>query len=529
MRWDHAVVVLALLILASATVGCRDDGDQARAATPRPLRTAPAPAPSPPPPPATPLDAGLSLPSLPPSATAAALHQRAIVVDLHNDVLWQMRKADFDFGRPPASIAGGLANMRAGGLDVQVFSLYLNPSRTPDPTAAVREQLARYRQAVVGASPEIVHARTARVAARAVARGKRVAMLGLEGAFALAADEKLLDQLAEQGLAYVGLTWNEDNPFATGAKTKADTGLTERGRALVARLNELRIPIDVSHASDATFWDVVTASRRPVIASHSNARRVCDHRRNLDDLQLWAIARSGGVVGLNFHASFVRESGAVTTADLLAHAEVMQAIGGDGLLALGSDFDGDIEEPTDLVTVAALPHLTQGLVDRGWKPDALAGALGHNALRALESVQTGPLERRVTHRPAKAKVTGSGKHLRATDHDLSRPWLGRGQGGMLRVLPRERGADRIALWRTLGEADGPPLEVIVRALVDGEWKVNQLAVVGHGAQPSHVDLGPARCAKRVEIEVEIVKAKGEPEASLSEVTLEVDPTASSCP
>jgi membrane dipeptidase len=329
-----------------------------------------------------------------PAVEDAAVHRSAIVVDLHVDTLWQMHSKRRRPGHP--ALEAGPARLAEGGVDIQFFSVWVPPDK-PRPRQTAMRLINLFEATVLGRGGRVL-AKTAAEAVQFARQGKKVALLGLEGAAALEGDPAAVDAFHARGVRYVALTWNERNRFGSGSK-QLTGGVTPLGLKLVARLDELRVLIDVSHANPATFWGVLTHSTRPVMASHSNAWAVHPHPRNLNDLQLFALVDSGGVVGLNFHARFIT-SGPATLADVLRHARHLRAVGGPSLPALGTDFDGEIKVPRGLRHMGELPALSDALVAEGWPADDIAGLLGHNLLRAMHRVETGASARRVAHQPA---------------------------------------------------------------------------------------------------------------------------------
>ncbi len=177
-----------------------------------------------------------------------------------------------------------------------------------------------------------------------LASGKTAAFLTVENASVLNHSVRAIDELAADGVKMITLTWNDRNPIGSGSLT--DEGLTTFGREAIRGLEDARIVVDVSHLNDAGFADFVDIARRPFAASHSNARAVCDVPRNLTDDQFRAIRDAGGVVGLNYCRGFlttrnVAETGAdVTFDEVAAHIEHFLDLGGEDVIALGSDYDG---------------------------------------------------------------------------------------------------------------------------------------------------------------------------------------------
>ena len=167
-------------------------------------------------------------------------------------------------------------------------------------------------------------------------KGKIVAMFGIEGAEVICCDPKRLRELREQGFVMTTLTWNADNILA-GCHS-SDRGLTSAGRDFVEEAQSLGLRIDVSHLSERAFWDLISVTKAPILASHSNCRSICEHSRNLSDDQLRAIGDTGGTVGLNLYPVFL---GMKADFDLLRrHLEHMLSLCGEKHVALGGDLDG---------------------------------------------------------------------------------------------------------------------------------------------------------------------------------------------
>ena len=204
---------------------------------------------------------------------------------------------------------------------------------------------------------------------QALSAGKVAALLTVENATPVTSLD-VLDRMAADGVRMITLTWNGANQIAGGAQEPG--GLTAFGKQVVRRMGELGITVDVSHLSDQGLADVLVATDAPLVASHSNARAMCNHPRNLTDSQFRAIAERGGLVGINYYRAFIREmseEGAasptreVTFDELSAHIEHFLDLGGEKVLALGSDFDGS-EVPAWLDGCEQVPSLIDRLADR---------------------------------------------------------------------------------------------------------------------------------------------------------------------
>jgi len=320
-------------------------------------------------------------------AAARALHDDAVVVDAHCDTLMDLAAGRRRLGVRASTGHADLPRLREGGVNVQFFAHYIEPEYKPD--RALRRFLELYdvfmaeaaanadQIAVVTSWPELE---------AALAAGRLAAIISIEGGEALGGSLEVLRAFARLGVRAVGLTWNERNDIADGVgAAHTPGGLTHFGRQVVAEMNRLGLLIDVSHLAEPGFWDVLEVSSRPVIASHSNARAVCDHVRNLTDDQIRALAANGGVMGLNFCPPFVHPDRADVDR-LVDHAlHVLDLVGPDHL-GLGSDFDGIYDTPVGLEDATRFPRLTEALLRRGVDEDTVRKILGGNFLRVLREV-----------------------------------------------------------------------------------------------------------------------------------------------
>ncbi|WP_299204600.1 dipeptidase [uncultured Tateyamaria sp.] len=223
--------------------------------------------------------------------------------------------------------------------------------------------------------------------------GRLAAVFHIEGAEAIDPELNTLEVLCQAGLRSLGLVWSRETIFGHGVPFRypsgPDTGpgLTDRGLRLVKRCNELGIMVDLSHLNEAGFWDVARYSTKPLVATHSNAHAICPHSRNLTDKQLAAIAESGGMVGLNFAAAFLRPDGKmlsdVPLEQMIRHLDHLIGTLGEDRVGFGSDYDGAIV-PEVLKSSAGLPKFRAAMRQHGYD-DALMTKLCHgNWLRVLE-------------------------------------------------------------------------------------------------------------------------------------------------
>jgi membrane dipeptidase len=294
-----------------------------------------------------------------------------VIIDGHNDLVLRTWRGDpvehVDLeAAADADFAGGF------------FALYVPSPHPPDPTetpyalplaaAIPTEEAARVADELYATLAGLPVDRATTVGD--FREGRVAAIVHLEGADPLASDLSDLEHWYERGLRSLGLVWSRPNVFAEGVPfrfpSSPDTGpgLTDAGRELVTACNRLGILVDLSHLNEAGFWDVVRLSDAPLVATHSNAHALCASSRNLTDEQLDAIRDSGGLVGVNFAVTFLREDGKQVSqtgiGEIVRHVDYLAERMGVDHVALGSDFDGAVV-PDELGGVAGLPKLVAAL------------------------------------------------------------------------------------------------------------------------------------------------------------------------
>lgn len=217
--------------------------------------------------------------------------------------------------------------------------------------------------------------------------GKIGLLFAIEGGEILGQDLFMLDIVYRLGVRALGLTWNQRNALADGVG-EAQTGgrLTRLGQQVVEHMNELGMLIDVSHLNEAGFWHVLEISQQPVAATHSCAKSLCSHPRNLDDDQLRALARQGGVVGVNFNPDFLVEPGPARRQDVVRHIAHIAEVAGVEVIGLGSDFDGIEDTPDGLESVARFPLLVADLFSAGFSQTEVEAICHKNFMRLLGKV-----------------------------------------------------------------------------------------------------------------------------------------------
>ncbi|WP_397374722.1 dipeptidase [Paenibacillus sp. PAMC21692] len=305
-----------------------------------------------------------------------------IMIDFHCDVLSKMLKNDaLTFqGGGDGTLDVTYERLRQSGTMLQTFAIYISPrqSATIEP---VLESVDLFYERVLSCK-EMQLVTSAADLEFCINSGKTGALLSLEGVSGLQGRLSMLRLLYRLGVRAAGLTWNDGNWAADGIMEPRGAGLTGKGREFVSACNELGIIVDVSHLSEQAFWDVAGLSTKPVIASHSNARAVCNHPRNLTDRQLQAIILGEGRVGITFVPWFVTSDREASVTDLLGHVDHICALGGEKHIMLGSDFDGIDSYMTDLKHPGEVYRLKEALLAR-YSEVQVAGFMQDNALTFL--------------------------------------------------------------------------------------------------------------------------------------------------
>lgn len=365
------------------------------------------------------------------------LHQKAIVADTHNDFPSASIEKQVPFDTDlKGKTHSDLQRMKEGGIDIQMFSIFCGPEQLHPYTFANRQIDSVYEWTRRN-PPQMMIVKTPEELKQALKQKKLAAMLGMEGGHMMENDLDKLNKLYERGVRYMTLTWNNSTSWATSAAdeiTKKDSlphkGLTDFGKQVVKRMNELGMMIDVSHNGEQTFWDAIAISSKPIIASHSCAWSLCPHRRNLKDDQIKAIGKNGGVIFLNFYSGFIDSTYEMKINNFLAghkaevdslvqqkvqpdyasmivaerykkevlafrpplsalldHLDHIVKLIGVDHVGLGSDFDGIEAPPRELRGVEDFPLITKALLERGYSKKDISKILGGNFLRVFKEVQ----------------------------------------------------------------------------------------------------------------------------------------------
>ncbi len=315
------------------------------------------------------------------------------LLDCHVDTLLRVLDDGADLARGIPEGHVDLDRLEAGGVRILVFSLWPSLDYLPDQAFARTMALAQALLTQIDLHPSRMGlARTMQEARDLVAEGKLAAMMGVEGGHAIEEDLGKLRALAEIGIRYMTLTWNNHLSWAEScqkASSDSPEGLTAFGRQVVEEMFRLGVVADGSHVSARTLRDVLEMDVPPPICSHSAARVVHDHCRNLADAEIEALAAKGGAVGLVLYPGFLG-SGDVGVDQTLAHAEHMIRIGGSGILGLGSDFDGIEQGPEGIEDCSRLGSLVDAIATRCDLSDSARSGVAHaNLMRVFEAWESG--------------------------------------------------------------------------------------------------------------------------------------------
>ncbi len=333
---------------------------------------------------------------------AVALHKQATVIDGHSDFPIEIDRCRAR-GETTVLKNRHLPNLIQGGVDIEVLAVwcdsYLDVLNTPLKVLKVMDDIHQELQEsekfhLITSYDDIIQSKNA---------GKIGLLLQLEGTRPIRENLFLLRTYYQLGLRQVGLTWNQRNKVADGSGEEHGGGLSNFGQRLVEEMNRLNMILDISHVGERSFWDAIEIIKSPPIASHSNARTVCDFPRNLSDAQIEALADRGGVMGLCFHGSLVGDP--PTPETLIDHVDHIVDLVGIDHIALGPDFidyimDKMLEEddrlkehgidygPHEYVkgleNVAQLSNVTRALVAHGYEDEDIKKILGGNLLRVYK-------------------------------------------------------------------------------------------------------------------------------------------------
>jgi membrane dipeptidase len=368
------------------------------------------------------------------SDAARALLRSAPLIDGHNDLPWELREAGqqdpggIDLAQPVSFTQTDLRRLAAGGVGAQFWSVYVPASLQGEAAVATTLEQVDFVRRMIRAYPDVLElARTAADVERITAAGKVASLMGAEGGHSIGCSLGVLRVLYGIGVRYLTLTHSMNVPWADSATDEpAAGGLTAFGRLVVGEMQRLGMLVDLSHVSAATMADALDAAAAPVIFSHSSARALCDHPRNVPDEILARLPAAGGVCMVTFVPAFVSQevrdwergllaemerdgldpwdraarasaraawarahpAPRATLAQVADHIDHVRQLAGVGHVGIGGDFDGTDELPEGLADVSCYPALFAELLGRGWSEADCARLARGNVLRVMQEAET---------------------------------------------------------------------------------------------------------------------------------------------
>ena len=329
-------------------------------------------------------------------AQAKHIHDTSIILDSHCDTPMFFSDDSKEnitmFGTRSDKVLVNLPKMTEGRLDASIMVAYLpQGERTPEAYKAATEMadrlLTQMEVMVQANNGRVGFAETKEDILRLKAQGKKAILRGIENGYAIGKDLSLLEHFKQRGIVYMTLCHNGDNDICDSARGNAEHGgLSAFGREVVQEMNRLGILVDMSHASEKSFYDALELSKVPIVCSHSSARALCDHPRNLTDDQMRALAQAGGVAQTTVYHGFLRKDGGATIVDAIEHLCHAAKIMGVEHVGLGTDFDGDGGVP-GLADASEIINFTRHLLRRQFSEDDIRLIMGDNFLRAMAAAK----------------------------------------------------------------------------------------------------------------------------------------------
>ena len=365
------------------------------------------------------------------------IHLESFVADTHNDVLLRAMEGQNILEYHPESHSD-LEKFKLGGVDLQVFSIWVSPDEKEKKYFENANNMINKLNFLISRVPKDWGlAKSYQDITFNSRKNKMSCVIGVEGGHIIGRDISKLEALHDRGMRYLGLTWNNSNHIASSAKDEtfnrnslSNIGLSNFGSEVVQKCNDLGVIIDVSHAGEQAFWDVVDQSQEPIIASHSSVYALCPHYRNLKDDQIKAIAKTGGAVFINFYPGYIDSTFqqkaeiinmkyeveldilaekydplsnqywfeemkllkhekariAPNINDVIKHISYIVDLVGVDYVGIGSDYDGVEIMPTGLENVSKLPFLTKKLIEHGYTIREVRKILGGNFKRIFKEV-----------------------------------------------------------------------------------------------------------------------------------------------
>ena len=319
------------------------------------------------------------------------LHERMLTIDSHCDTP-MLSHTGYRLDRRDDVALVDLHKMTEGMLDATTMVAYI-PQGARDEASLVQateKADALLDWVATGVKDNAAHVALCSTPGElymAKLQGKRAIMPGVENGYAIGRDISNIERLRRRGVVYITLCHNGDNDICDSARGNAEHGgLSAFGREAVREMNRVGMMVDLSHAAESTFWQVLECSEKPVVCSHSSCRALCDHPRNLTDEQMRALAVKGGVVQVTMYSGFLRKEGEATLDDFLAHLQHAIDVAGIDHVGIGTDFDGD-GKVIGCSSASQLRNVTRELLRRGFAAADIEKIWGGNWLRVMREVQ----------------------------------------------------------------------------------------------------------------------------------------------
>ena len=307
-----------------------------------------------------------------------------IIFDAHCDTVSEMSDKNLDITTD--KLHWNLQTVKEFKGYIQVFAAFVDKHSTSmSPLNRCLKLIEKYYTEIDDRG-DIHHCTTGSEIEKSLRENKCASFLAVEGGEALEGNISAVSALYRLGVRLITLTWNYANEIADGALEGRGGGLTDFGKDVVKRMNELHMLVDVSHLSEAGFWDVVKLTSAPIIASHSNAYKVCAHPRNLKDDQIRAIIKVGGGIGINFYPDFLTNSNCASVKDIVKHIRHMFEIGACKCVGIGADFDGVDYLPDGMFSNEGILSLIDALKADGFSETEIKDITSSNFLRLFKQV-----------------------------------------------------------------------------------------------------------------------------------------------
>ncbi|WP_461815996.1 dipeptidase [Faecalimonas sp.] len=317
------------------------------------------------------------------------------LIDLHCDTIWKLMDAKKNANLEKNDFCVSIEKMKQADTMVQFFACFVDVGAFPKKEQYekgyiyVKKMIERMKKEVKNYSGKIAFAKNGEEIEKNRQDGKISSILTLEEGGVFNEKKERIDEFWKEGIRLTTILWNYENCIGYPNSKKQEImckGLKPFGFEVVEKMNDLGMIIDVSHLSDGGFWDVIEKSKSPIVASHSNAREICLHPRNLTDEMIRALAEKGGVIGVNFYPKFLKKNGKAGVDDIVLHLKHIINVGGIDCACIGTDFDGFSGESTEIKQMGQMDLLYEALQRNGIKEKDIEKIWRENAMRVIKEV-----------------------------------------------------------------------------------------------------------------------------------------------